>query len=103
MRLWEVRPYLDLAEKLGYVTTVVEPIEISEKWDDVDFMAPANDTLERREMGKVISRDMLAGFISAFEPLPASADPLAAVQSSKQGGAPALVEPSSGHRTSTPG
>merc|ERR1719247_3078241 len=96
-----MRPYLDLAEKLGYVTTVVEPIEISEKWDDVDFMAPANDTLERRETCKVISRDMLAGFISSFEPLPASADPLAAVQSAKQGGAPALIKPVSGPRPST--
>jgi len=100
MRLWEMRPYLALAERLGYVTTVMEPIEISEKWDDIDFMAPANDTLERREMGKVISRDMLAGFISAFEPLPEGGDPLAAVQSARQGGSPAVVESVSGHHIS---
>jgi len=95
MRLWEMRPYLDLAEKLGYVTTIVEPIEISEKWDDADFMAPQTDTLERRDMGKVISRDMLAGFVNVFEPLPVHGDPLDAVRSARQGGAPAVVKPSS--------
>lgn len=47
-RLWEMRPYLALAERLGYVTTIMEPFEISEKWDDIDFVTSANDTLERR-------------------------------------------------------
>merc|ERR1712232_1394727 len=94
MRLWEMRPYVALADRLGYVTTIVEPADISEKWDDVDFLAGANDTLERREEGRVVSRGMLAGLLDAFEPLSTQGDPLHAVRSSKQGGAPAIAPPS---------
>merc|ERR1719253_173047 len=59
MRLWEMRPYLVLAERLGYVPTIVEPADICEKWDVVYFLSSASDTLERREIGKVVSRDVL--------------------------------------------
>lgn len=92
MRLWEMRPYLLLAERLGYVTTIVEPADICEKWDDKDFLSPANDTLERREMGKAVSQDMLAALVSVFEPLPMHSDPLDVIRSARQGGAPAIVK-----------
>merc|ERR1712083_220835 len=55
LRLFEMRPYLALAERLGYVVTIVEPSEISDKWSDVDFLVSANDTVERNTLGKVVS------------------------------------------------
>merc|ERR1712224_267572 len=92
MRFWEMRPYLVLAERLGYVATIVEPGDINEKWDDVDFLFVANDTCERREIGKVVSKEKLAAMVTAFESLPLVNDPLDAVRSAKQAGAPAIIE-----------
>lgn len=58
-------------------------------------------------MGKVIPREMLAAFIEAFELLPLHGDPLEAVRSARQGGAPVVLEANStpashdsGHRVS---
>merc|ERR1719162_355949 len=43
LRLWEMRAYILLADRLGYVTKVIEPDTICEKWNDVDFLAALND------------------------------------------------------------
>jgi hypothetical protein len=92
MRLGEMRPYLILAERLGYVTTIVDPIEICDRWDDVDFLFPLNDTLERREMEKVVSKARLAAFVDKFEPLPLQRDPLDAIRFAKQTGAAVVIK-----------
>lgn len=96
MRLWDMRPYLILAERLGYVTTMVEPGDICEKWDDIDFLVAANDTIERHDMGKVVSQDVLTALVDAFEALPLQSDPLDAVRSAKQAGAPVVVKAAGG-------
>lgn len=69
LRLWEMRPYVELAENLGYVPQIVEPQEISDKFDDVDFLVEANDTADRRQRGKVVPRGLVAACLKAFEPL----------------------------------
>lgn len=69
LRHWEMQPYLDLADQLGYVTNIVEPQDICEKWEDSAFLASATDTLSRQEKGKVISQGLIAGMLKAFEPL----------------------------------
>lgn len=91
MRLWEMRPYLALAERLGYVTTVVEPLEICERWDDLEFLVAANGTLERREAGKVVSREVLSALVDDFESLPTSGDPLENIRTARQGGAQTVL------------
>merc|ERR1712008_376609 len=56
VRLWEMRPYVLLAERLGYVVTVIQPQDICEKWDDVSFLVSANDTADRRKSGKAVQK-----------------------------------------------
>jgi len=103
MHLWELRPYVELAERLGYVPTVVEPQEISDKSDDLEFLVEANTTADRSLKGKVVSRGLLAAFLKAFEPLngePSAevddfddADPLACVREAERGEASRILEP----------
>jgi len=69
LRHWEMQPYLDLADQLGYVTNIVEPQDICEKWEDSAFLASATDTMSRQQRGKVISQGQIAGMLKAFEPL----------------------------------
>lgn len=78
LRLWEMRPYVLLAEKMGYVTHVVEPREICERWNDLEYLASANGTQERQTMGKVVPKELLASLLKAFEPLPKQ-DPIQAI------------------------
>jgi len=69
LRLWEMKPYVELADKLGYVVSVVEPQDINEKFDDAAFLASATDTAERRQRGKVVPQGLITSFLEAFEPL----------------------------------
>jgi len=92
MRLWEMRPYLMLADRLGYVTTVVEPHDICEKWDDLDFLVSANDTTERRRLGKVVPRGVVKALLDVFDPLPDLAEPLEAIRNSQRTAEPRVVE-----------
>jgi predicted kinase len=89
MRLWEMKPYLALADRLGYVTTIVEPSDICDKCDDIAFLTSTNDTVERNELGKAVSREMLKAMLDSFEPLPADGED--AVRDSKQGDAPSVI------------
>jgi len=84
MRLWEMHPYVALADRLGYVTTVVEPHEICEKWDDVDFLVSANDTSTRQQGGKVVPRGTLMALAKTFEPSPVLDDTLDAIRSARR-------------------
>jgi len=92
LRLFEMRPYLALAERLGYVVTVVEPHEISDKWSDVEFLASANDTVLRSEVGKVVSRELLQAMLDAYEVLPSDQDPTDVIRAAKQGDSPSVIE-----------
>merc|ERR1712151_606680 len=92
LRLFEMRPYLALAERLGYVTTIVEPSEISDKWSDVDFLASANDTVERNDIGKAVSHELLQAMLDAYEALPSEQDPTDVIRAAKQGDAPPVIE-----------
>lgn len=87
LRLWEMRAYLVAAERLGYVPTVVDPGSICVKWDDLDFLVAANDTQERRLLGKVVAPESLKAMIEVFEPLPLAEDRLSAIRNScREGG-----------------
>merc|ERR1712046_34710 len=69
LNVLEMRPYVNLADRLGYVVTVVEPGQINERWKDVSFLLNANDTTARQRTGNVLSRRMLELMIKAFKPL----------------------------------
>jgi len=102
LRLFEMRPYLALAERLGYVVTVVEPHEISDKWSDVEFLASANDTVLRSEVGKVVSRELLQAMLDAYEVLPSDQDPTDVVRAAKQEVASVIEVASSSLRPTRP-
>jgi predicted kinase len=89
LRLWEMKPYLALADRLGYVTTIVEPSDICDKWDDIAFLTSSNDTVERNEIGKAVPRELLKAMLDSFEPLPADGED--AIRDAKQGDAPSFV------------
>jgi len=91
MKLWEMRPYVLLAERLGYVTTLIEPQDICEKWDDVAFLASANDTSDRRRVGKVVNKSMLAAMVKAFEHQDLE-DPIKAIRGAHRPEGPRAVE-----------
>eukprot|EP00408_Alexandrium_pacificum_P022751 CAMPEP_0171183258 /NCGR_PEP_ID=MMETSP0790-20130122/15187_1 /TAXON_ID=2925 /ORGANISM="Alexandrium catenella, Strain OF101" /LENGTH=1052 /DNA_ID=CAMNT_0011648231 /DNA_START=75 /DNA_END=3230 /DNA_ORIENTATION=+ len=88
-RLWEMRPYVILAERLGYVVTVVEPGDICQKWDDVNFLASANDTSDRQARGKVVQRPLLTAMVKALQPVSVD-DAVQAIKDAKR---------EDGHRT----
>lgn len=91
LRLWEMRPYVLLAERLGYVVTVIQPQDICEKWDDVSFLVSANDTADRRKSGKAVQKSSLVSMLKAFEPLDMD-DPLKTIKEARRTEAPRLVE-----------
>jgi len=91
VRLWEMRPYVLLAERLGYVVTIIQPHDICEKWDDVAFLASANDTSDRRKSGKAVQKASLVSMLKAFEPLDMD-DPLKTIKEARRTEAPRLVE-----------
>jgi len=91
LRLWEMRPYVVLAERLGYVVTIIQPQDICEKWDDAVFLASANDTADRRKSGRAVQKASLVSMLKAFEPLDLD-DPLKTIKEARRTEAPRLVE-----------
>eukprot|EP00929_Paragymnodinium_shiwhaense_P111848 TRINITY_DN80137_c0_g1_i1.p1 TRINITY_DN80137_c0_g1~~TRINITY_DN80137_c0_g1_i1.p1 ORF type:complete len:1004 (-),score=236.63 TRINITY_DN80137_c0_g1_i1:182-3193(-) len=71
LKLWEMRPYIKLADRLGYVVTIVEPSQVNERWKDINFILTANDTSARHEAGNILQRPLLQAMAKAFEQLPA--------------------------------
>mmetsp|Transcript_25416 Transcript_25416/g.46146 ORF Transcript_25416/g.46146 Transcript_25416/m.46146 type:complete len:950 (-) Transcript_25416:65-2914(-) len=100
LRLWEMRPYLLLAERLGYVVTIVEAQDICEKWDDANFLTSANDTVERQELGKAIPAAQLKAMLQALQPLPRQA--LEAVRKATRPHGPRAIEVIRPQPASTP-
>lgn len=84
LRLWEMRPHVLLADRLGYVVTIVEPNEVSEQWDNVDFLVSANATTQRSSVGKVVPRGAITPLVEAFEALPKEGDALQAVRDARR-------------------
>jgi len=91
LRLWEMRPYVLLAERLGYVVTVVEPGDICGKWDDIDFLASANDTSDRQTRGKVVHRSLLTAMVRAFEPIGLD-EPVKAIKEAQRNEGPRAIQ-----------
>merc|ERR1739845_291769 len=81
---WEMRPYVQLAERLGYVATIVDPSEINESCEDLNFLVTANDTAARRVAGKAVNRGTLRPMIELFESFPADKDPLDVIRGSRR-------------------
>ncbi|CAK9018537.1 unnamed protein product [Durusdinium trenchii] len=84
LRLWEMKPYLLLAERLGYEVHVVEPWEICTKHSDLGFLSSVHRTAARRERRTMLSPRQLQGFLKAFEALPTD-EPLEAIRRAPSG------------------
>lgn len=82
VRLWEMKPYVELADTMGYVTTVVEPWEICDRWDDASFLELCGASSDGRAAGKTgTSQSILANVLAEFEPVPEDLmDPLDAIR-----------------------
>jgi len=94
MRLWEMTPYIELANKLGYVVHVVDPSEACERWDDIDWLTSMTDTQERRDLGKVVPKGMLKAFVEAFEPMPNVSDPVDTILTMEDQGGSRIIQAS---------
>eukprot|EP00928_Gymnodinium_smaydae_P032466 TRINITY_DN23505_c0_g1_i1.p1 TRINITY_DN23505_c0_g1~~TRINITY_DN23505_c0_g1_i1.p1 ORF type:complete len:997 (-),score=180.55 TRINITY_DN23505_c0_g1_i1:47-2992(-) len=93
MRLWEMRPYVKLADRLGYVITVVEPTEITSGADDLEFLVAANDAAMRKATGKGVSKAALTAILGTYEPAGEDSDVLAAIRASeRQAGEGRVIE-----------
>jgi len=92
LRLWEMRPYILLADRLGYVTTIVDPQTICEKWNDADYLTVANDTPERKNRGKHVERGTVTAFLNIFESLQSTDDAVAEIRNSKRPEGSRVVE-----------
>lgn len=92
LRLWEMRAYILLADRLGYVTTVIEPETICEKWNDVEYLSAANDTSERKNSGKRVARGLVSALLQVFEPLQHPDDASSEIRNSKRPEGSRVVE-----------
>eukprot|EP00930_Biecheleria_cincta_P060518 TRINITY_DN4615_c0_g1_i1.p1 TRINITY_DN4615_c0_g1~~TRINITY_DN4615_c0_g1_i1.p1 ORF type:complete len:952 (+),score=230.45 TRINITY_DN4615_c0_g1_i1:33-2888(+) len=92
LRLWEMRPYVLLADRLGYVVTIVEPKDVCEKWNNVSFLMSANDTPDRQGSEKVVPQGLLTAMLKVFEPLPEDQEPSDAVRAAKRPPGPRIVQ-----------
>jgi len=93
LRLWEMRAYILLADRLGYVTKVIEPEVICEKWNDVEFLAAANDTQERKDFGKAVEKGVLSALLSTYEQLQDAEDAASGIRSSRRPEGSRVMEP----------
>jgi len=93
LRLWEMRAYVELADRLGYVTTIVEPGEICEKAEDINYLTTANDTSGRGAAGKVVLRGQLVAMLKASERLEDAEDPLDSIRNKKRPAGTRTIEP----------
>jgi len=80
MQLWEMRPYVMLADSLGYVVSVVSPGEISTSWNDVDYLASNCRVKHRKTTEKYVGPAALEAMVDNFEPLPEPEDPRPAIR-----------------------
>lgn len=93
LKLWEMKPYVELGERLGYVVTIVEPTAINERAEDQDYLVSACDTASRRAAGKVVSRGAIAPMLASFERVSNDEDGLDAIRAaSRPAAALRLVE-----------
>jgi len=84
LRLWEMKPYIELADTLGYVVKVVDPSEISGRWNDVSFLSDSTELLARTGDRKPTPRGVLQTMLESFEPLDPALDELVAIRSARQ-------------------
>merc|ERR1712137_68619 len=92
LRIWEMRAYVQLADRLGYVTTVVEPANICEKCDDIEYLMAANDATDKHMRNKSVELGMVSALLQVFEPLQDPDDPLPEVRASKRPTGTRVVE-----------
>jgi len=76
LRLSDMQPYVALADRMGYVSSVVSPQEICRTWDVVDVLTERSKAKHRMTTDKYIGRLALEHMVKSFESLPdAPADP----------------------------
>mmetsp|Transcript_31967 Transcript_31967/g.72948 ORF Transcript_31967/g.72948 Transcript_31967/m.72948 type:complete len:823 (+) Transcript_31967:102-2570(+) len=84
LRLWELRPYVELADTLGYVVKVVEPSDLCGRWNDAEFLHTATGLRERVDAGKVVQQGLLRTMVDLFEPLPEPRDDLSPIRDAER-------------------
>eukprot|EP00933_Yihiella_yeosuensis_P019305 TRINITY_DN15661_c0_g2_i1.p1 TRINITY_DN15661_c0_g2~~TRINITY_DN15661_c0_g2_i1.p1 ORF type:complete len:994 (+),score=226.39 TRINITY_DN15661_c0_g2_i1:65-3046(+) len=82
--LWEMQPYMALAERLGYVVTIVEPQDINRKCNDAGWLEAASATSERKRLGKAHRKPALDAMVKVFEPMPEYQDPHEVISAAKR-------------------
>merc|ERR1711862_320163 len=92
LKAWEMKPYVELAERLGYIIKIVDPMQISASFANIDWLVKANDTVGRREMGKAVNRGTLKPMLDAFDFLPDDQDPIEVIRSCSRGNDVRTVE-----------
>jgi len=80
LRLWEMRSSVLLADRLGYVTHIVDASQIHPKWNDVEQVLAMDTNLAKSADG----RAKLASMIAAYEPVVNALDPLIEIRSAKR-------------------
>lgn len=81
LRLWEMRSAVLLADRLGYVTHVVDAAQICEKWNDVDQLLAMDQKLSNSaDKGRAFK----SALISKYEPLLNDTDPLGDIRASNR-------------------
>lgn len=83
-KLWEMKPYVELADRLGYVVTIVEPTDINSRGTDIEYLVSACDTASRRATGRVVPRGAVKPILESFEQLPTDQDPLDAIRAANR-------------------
>lgn len=97
MQLWEMSPYVRIAQKAGYDVTLVAPEEISTDWDQVDVLLSRLQE-HRPELGATLSRDGLESVVRSFEALPLGDGAIPAILAAKRKWPPPVVQALSASR-----
>lgn len=68
MSWWEMSGYVQLADVAGYTVRIVEPHELCQEWDSIEFLAERNKA--REAAGKMLDVSILQRMVDNFQPLP---------------------------------
>eukprot|EP00418_Pyrodinium_bahamense_P048274 CAMPEP_0179177162 /NCGR_PEP_ID=MMETSP0796-20121207/87610_1 /TAXON_ID=73915 /ORGANISM="Pyrodinium bahamense, Strain pbaha01" /LENGTH=695 /DNA_ID=CAMNT_0020880709 /DNA_START=1 /DNA_END=2087 /DNA_ORIENTATION=+ len=75
-QLWEMAPYVRLAQSAGYEVSIVSPMDIFDEWKDAEAL---QERSSGRPESRAVPRGQLEALIKAFEALPPTGDPLPAI------------------------
>merc|ERR550525_1886621 len=67
LQLWEMVPYVRLAQAAGYEVSIVSPSDILFSWADVEALAERNS---ERPQARAVPQEQLEDILNVFEALP---------------------------------